>query len=94
MPTYLVIARDRPDAGDLRAQTRPRHLEYLSARTIDIILSGPILTEDERMVGSMFVISAPDRATVEAFLAADPYAIAGLFDSVSIERWRQVIPAQ
>lgn len=94
MPTYLVIARDRPDAGDLRAQTRPRHLEYLAARTIDIILSGPILTEDERMAGSMFVISAPDRATVEAFLAGDPYARAGLFDSVSIERWCQVIPAQ
>lgn len=93
MPTYLVIARDRPGTADLRAATRPRHLDYLAACTIDILLSGPILTDEEQMVGSMFVISAPDKATIESFLVDDPYAQAGLFESVSIERWRQVIPA-
>ncbi len=92
MPTYLVIARDHPNSTELRAQTRPSHLAYLAARTIDIILSGPILSDDEQMIGSMFVMSAPDRATVEAFLRDDPYAKAGLFESVHVERWRQVIP--
>jgi uncharacterized protein YciI len=41
------------------------------------------------MTGSLFIMQAPDRATVEAFSEADPYRLAGLFESVEIQPWRQ-----
>ena len=43
------------------------------------------------MAGSLFTLQADSRADVEAFNAADPYAQAGLFESVEILKWRQTI---
>jgi uncharacterized protein YciI len=40
--------------------------------------------------GSMLVVEAADRAEAEAFAAADPYAKAGLFESVVIRPFRAV----
>ena len=38
-------------------------------------------------IGSMLVIEAKDREAAENWAASDPYAIAGLFDSVEIHPW-------
>jgi uncharacterized protein YciI len=40
--------------------------------------------------GSLLVVEAADRAEAEAFAAADPYAKAGLFESVAIRPFRTV----
>jgi hypothetical protein len=46
------------------------------------------------MTGSLLIMDFPDRAAVEAFAAGDPYAAAGLFESVVIRRWKKVLPAE
>ena len=43
------------------------------------------------MTGSLIVLEVPDIAAARAWAEADPYAKAGLFDSVSIREWRKVI---
>ncbi len=44
------------------------------------------------MVGSAFVFDTDDRAELDAFLANDPYAKAGLFESVTVSRYKKVLP--
>ena len=39
---------------------------------------------------ALLVIDAPDRAAAEAFVAGDPYGLAGLFDRVTIHGYRAV----
>ena len=43
------------------------------------------------MCGSLLIMEAADHAEVEAWCAADPYAKAGLFESVEIRPWNRVI---
>lgn len=89
---WLVVAHDRPDAGPLRAETRGAHLEYLEATRDRVVRAGPLLTDDgATMQGSMLILDAPDRAAAEAWCAADPYAEAGLFSSVTVTAWREVV---
>jgi len=89
---YTIACVDRPDAGSLRADTRPAHMEYLQARSSKIVLAGATMTDDgATMTGSMIIINATDRAEADAFSAHDPFTKAGLFASVTINRMRKGI---
>jgi uncharacterized protein YciI len=91
---FLVQCVDKPNAAELRQQTRPAHLEYLKAFTPQILIAGPTLGDDQATpTGSVFVLDLPDRAAVERFCADDPYAKAGLFQRTTIQFFRKVIPA-
>ncbi len=89
---YIIYAKDKPDSLQLRMETRPAHFEYARAQDC-IMLAGPLLSEGDEpeMRGSMFIIDVADRAGAEAFAAADPYAIAGLFAAVEIKSWKPAI---
>ncbi len=88
---FAVTCLDKPGAADLRLANRPAHLEY--AKLQPIVVGGPLLADDgERMIGSLLVVEAPDRKTLDAILAADPYAKAGLFESVTVRRFKKVLP--
>ena len=87
---YVIIARDKPDAGDLRQKARAEHLEFLKANTHKLLAAGA-MTEDDGTggTGSVLIVDTDDRAEAEAFAAADPFAKAGLFASTEIHRWRK-----
>ena len=88
---YVLICEDKPDSEALRKSVRSDHLDYI--KDFDVRFAGPMLAEDEvTMIGSIICIEAADRAAAEAFAAADPYGVAGLFANVSIRAFRQVIP--
>jgi uncharacterized protein len=88
---FIVTARDRPGSGELRAANRPAHLEHAGAHDASIVVAGALLDEDGAPKGSLFIFRAPDKAAVEEIMAADPYARAGLFETVTIEPWRWTI---
>ncbi|KAF0119499.1 MAG: hypothetical protein FD152_4483 [Xanthobacteraceae bacterium] len=51
-------------------------------------MSGPLMSDDgEAMIGSLFLVEAPDRAHVEAFNHADPFHTAGIWQAVTITRF-------
>jgi hypothetical protein len=89
--TYVVYCRDRADAGDLRTQTRPAHLEWL-VESGRVCLAGPLLDRDDDAatpadgprVGTLLMVNGDDLDDVTTWAAADPYATAGLFDSVLV----------
>ncbi|MGY6547485.1 MAG: YciI family protein [Roseinatronobacter sp.] len=90
MPLYMMLCTDRPGALELRKSTREAHLGYI-AQTGCVVQAGPLLDSDGQMAGSLIVLDLPDLAAAKAWGAADPYAAAGLFDSVRVQEWKKVI---
>lgn len=88
---FAIICTDRPGSLDLRLATRPAHLAYLTAYGDRVVHGGPMLDMDGRPCGSLLVIDVADRAAAEGFAAADPYAVAGLFESAVIRSFRTVL---
>ena len=54
--------------------------------------AGALLTPDRKtVIGSLLILEGDELAEIEAMLAGDPYAQAGLFASVDIKPWRQAV---
>ena len=85
-----LMAHDKPDALPIRMENRPAHVDYLKS-TDHVHLAGPLLNTDGEMTGSMIVLDVPDMAAAEAWAKNDPYAKAGLFQTVTLTEWKKVI---
>ena len=93
MPLYVMYGLDKPDSLDLRKATRPAHLEWLKMFEHLVKIGGPMLGADGGTpVGSMIVIEAESLEAAKAWATLDPYAKAGLWQSVSIRPFTQVYP--
>jgi uncharacterized protein len=87
---FVVIGKDK-GAGELRRRHRADHLLFVAGEQAKIVYAGPLI-EDGRMVGSLFVFDLPDRAALDAYLAADPYFREQIFASVEIFESRWMVP--
>ncbi|MFT6773751.1 MAG: hypothetical protein ACJA1L_001461 [Paracoccaceae bacterium] len=90
--TFILIARDKPGHIETRKANRDAHLAYVAATGV-ATFGGPMIDEGGVMCGSVLMLATDDRAVAEAWAAADPYALAGLFDSVEITAFKHVIGA-
>ena len=84
---FVIHALDRPGALPQRLAHYDAHKAFLSDEShgVRIVMSGPLTADDgTTMIGSLFVIEAPDRASVERFNAADPFKAAGIWERVTI----------
>lgn len=85
---FAIHALDRPGALPTRLAHYDAHKAFLSdtsAFGLKIVMSGPLTAEDgETMIGSLFLVEAPDRSAVERFNAADPFHRAGIWERVTI----------
>jgi uncharacterized protein YciI len=93
MARFVLICIDKPQALDVRTANREAHLAYIREHAAMVPAAGPLLDAEGRMNGSLLIVEAPDLAAAEAFGAADPYALAGLFERVEIRAWRQSVGA-
>lgn len=84
-----LIARDKPGALETRLANRDAHVAYLKS-TDAVFMAGPLI-EGGEMAGSLIVLDLPDMAAAEAWAANDPYALAGLFATVTLTEWKKVI---
>ena len=90
---YMVLCKDSPKSSQLRASTRPGHLNYLDS--FKIRFAGPFMSDTtEEMIGSLIILEANSLAEAKQFAANDPYNLAGLFESVEIKPFKQVIPGE
>ena len=88
---FIIHCTDKPDSANIRTTNRPAHLDFVKRHRDSVFVAGPTLTQDgEGMNGSLMIVDFPDRAMVSAFAMADPYAKAGLFESVIIKPWKMV----
>ncbi|MHC4043393.1 YciI family protein [Bradyrhizobium sp. 23AC] len=85
---FAIYAVDPAGVLSLRLANYDAHKTFLSDTSgfgVKIVMSGPLTSDDgATMLGSLFLIEAPDRAAVEAFNRADPFAIAGIWEKVTI----------
>ncbi|MBZ4022020.1 hypothetical protein CKO11_06065 [Rhodobacter sp. TJ_12] len=86
---YAVICRDKPGALQTRLDTRAAHLAYIEETGI-VAMAGPFL-EGGEMCGSLVILDCDSLETAQNWAAGDPYAAAGLFDSVTVQEWKKVI---
>ncbi|RAU23975.1 hypothetical protein CU669_02600 [Paramagnetospirillum kuznetsovii] len=90
---FAVHCKDKPGHLQTRLDNRAAHLEFLKANMDKVVLAGPLQTDDRHgMVGSLLVFDIADRAALDTFLAQDPYAKAGLFESVTVTPFKKVFP--
>ena len=60
---YAVLCLDKEGTSDLRAATRPAHLEYLEKFRPRIAISGPLLKDDQATAkGSLLILEFADYA--------------------------------
>lgn len=85
-----LICTDKPGHLETRLANREAHLAYV-AETGAVILGGPFLDDKGDMCGSFLVLDVPDREAAEVWAAGDPYARAGLFESVTMKGWKRTI---
>ena len=88
---FCLICKDKPNHVQLRMYNRPAHIEYVLSAGI-VAAAGPFTSDDnETMIGTMMLLNVDSRAAAEEFAANDPYAQAGLFDSVEVFPWKHLI---
>jgi uncharacterized protein YciI len=90
---YVILAKDKPNALELRTETRPAHMDYLKEQDAIIMAAGPFLDDQDRMIGSMLIVDVPTEADARRFADGDPFAKVGLFASTEIRKWRWGVKA-
>ncbi len=85
-----LVARDKPGALQVRIDNRAAHLKYIEDTGI-VDMAGPLLDAAGAMCGSLIVLKVDTMADAERWAAGDPYAKAGLFDTVTLTEWKKVI---
>jgi uncharacterized protein len=90
---YVFRLLDQPDAAALRQRVRPEHKAYLAAVAERIAFAGPLTRDDGvTMIGSLLAVDFDSRGAAQAWLAAEPFTLAGLYASVEIHAFVNLWP--
>ena len=87
---YAILTTDKPNSAQLRARMRDTHIEYLTANLHKLLAAGALTADDGTGGhGGILIVDTDDRKEAEAFIAGDPFTKAGLFEKVTVSRWRK-----
>jgi uncharacterized protein YciI len=100
MMYYAMIGEDAPDSLEARMAARPEHLARLTALKDQgrLLIAGPCPAIDSPdpgpagFSGSLVVAEFPSLAEAEAWLAADPYVVEGVFARTTVKPFKKVLP--
>ena len=85
---FAIHALDKPGALPRRLAHYDDHKAFLADTSpygVKIVMSGPLMADDcETMIGSLFIVEAQDRSSVERFNQADPFHAAGIWERGAI----------
>jgi hypothetical protein len=85
-----LTAHDRKGALSVRKENRAAHLSYIEETGV-VDQAGPLLDDEGQMIGSLVILDVEDMDAARDWAENDPYARAGLFESVSLVPWNRVI---
>ena len=85
-----LMARDKPKSLDIRKANRAAHLDYSEATGV-VSMAGPFLDENGSMTGSLVILDVADMDAARSWAENDPYAKAGLFETVVLSEWKKVV---
>ncbi len=81
-----VICHDKPgaDIARVRKETLTEHLAHVEKTIDDLLVAGPIFSEDGASVcGSILIYKTADQKVAQAMLEADPYYKSGIWQNIS-----------
>lgn len=92
---FIIYTEDKPDSLSIRKANRDAHLAFLRSddAPVKLLTAGPWLDDEEVMRGSILIVEAEDKTTVESWLAEDPYRAAGLTGKTMIKAFIWAIGA-
>ena len=88
---FIVKAYDGAGKLEKRMEVRPRHLEGMQAMSEHILCAGGMLDDEGKMKGSVLIVDFPDRAALDAYIAAEPYVVEHVWEKIEIEQLNVVI---
>jgi uncharacterized protein YciI len=89
---FVATCIDKPSSLETRKDNRAAHLAYLKEVGSRVKIAGALLGADlQTPVGSMLIFEGESEDDIRTLLAKDPYALAGLFESVGVTPWRQAV---
>ena len=92
---FIIFCTDKPNCLSIRIANRPAHVKYLENHIENVLVAGPTLGHKTgEMNGSMLIVDFPGLSEAQTFAEDDPYAVAGLFESVVVKPWKMVIEPQ
>ncbi|MGH6885862.1 MAG: YciI family protein [Geminicoccales bacterium] len=87
---YAILTTDKPNSAELRARVRDTHIQYLTANLHKLLAAGALTADDGTGGhGGLLIVDTDERKEAEAFIAGDPFTKAGLFEKVTVSRWRK-----
>ena len=98
---YVILGHDSPGALPLRKASRAAHLGHMGLLQAEgrLVIAGPrpkvdaAVPTDAGFHGSLIIAEFPSLEAARAWAAADPYAIAGVFERVDVQPFIQALPA-
>jgi uncharacterized protein len=98
---YAIISEDGSGSLEARMRARPAHLERLQALQAEgrLLLAGPFPAIDSNdpgpagFSGSLVVVEFESLEAATDWANADPYAAAGVYQSITVKPFRKSLPA-
>ncbi|MBC6402198.1 MAG: YciI family protein [Hyphomonadaceae bacterium] len=92
---FLVYTEDQDDGLPIRRANHDAHLAWLKSgdSLVSLLAAGPWLDGDGVIRGSLLIVEADARQTVEAWLAGDTCMSAGLPKAVTVNTFKWAIGA-
>jgi hypothetical protein len=81
---------DKPGALQVRLDNRTAHRAHIDTSGV-VEMAGPLMSPEGQMIGSLVVLSVDSLQQAQDWATADPYAKAGLFQSVTITEWNKIV---
>ena len=97
---YVILGRDRLGSLSKRLEVRPNHLARIDPLVQEgrILLAGPMPSVDSEnpgdagFSGSLIVAEFDSIDQARTWAEADPYMTEGVFESVEVFPFKQVLP--
>lgn len=84
---FAIHCIDKPGVLEKRTQVMQAHRDYLDNSAIKVVMSGPLVEDNDesKVIGSLYVVEAENRAAIEAFQKDDPLFQAGIWETVNVQ---------
>ena len=91
---YIIETFDKPAHQHVRQATRAAHLEFLEQNKDLLLACGAKLADDGAdLGGGLYVVALDTREEAQRFIESDPFHAEGLFERVTLTRWRKAYVA-
>lgn len=94
MRYYAFICEDADNVLEKRKGIRPAHLSRLQQLADDnrLLIGGPLMQQDDdaSVYGSLIIAKFNNLDEAKAWIAADPFVIAKVYQRVTVKLFKQV----